>query len=90
VGLLAAIAFMIGLASLIGWYELFNVPLVAGALALLARDDDRSLLDGVRDAGRAVAGEGLPAVGPYSPVPAPLGHEARVEAAVLQRLVRAR
>jgi hypothetical protein len=51
VGLLAAIAFMIGLASLIGWYELFNVPLVAGALALLARDYDRSLLDMVRRQG---------------------------------------
>ena len=48
IGLLAAIAFMIGLAPLMSWYELANVPLVAGALALLARDYDRSLLDVVR------------------------------------------
>jgi hypothetical protein len=48
IGLLAAIAFMIGLAPLMSWYELANVPLVAGALALLARDYDRSLLDMVR------------------------------------------
>jgi hypothetical protein len=48
VGLLAAVAFMIGLAPLMSWYELANVPLVAGALALLARDYDRSLLDMVR------------------------------------------
>jgi hypothetical protein len=45
VGLLAAMAFMIGLAPLMSWYELANLPLVAGALALLARDYDRSLLD---------------------------------------------
>jgi hypothetical protein len=45
VGLLAAVAFMLGLAPLMSWYELANVPLVAGALALLARDYDRSLLD---------------------------------------------
>jgi hypothetical protein len=48
VGLLAAVAFMIALAPLMSWYELANVPLVAGALALLARDYDRSLLDMVR------------------------------------------
>jgi hypothetical protein len=47
-GLLAAIAFQIGLAPLISWYELGNVPLVAWALLLLARDYDRSLLDLVR------------------------------------------
>lgn len=47
-GLLAAIAFMIGLAPLMSWYELANLPLVAWALALLARDYDRSLLDMVR------------------------------------------
>jgi hypothetical protein len=47
-GLLAAIAFMIGLAPLVSWYELGNVPLVAWALALLARDYDRSLWDMVR------------------------------------------
>jgi hypothetical protein len=45
VGLLAAVAFMLGLAPLMSWYELANVPLIAGALALLARDYDRSLLD---------------------------------------------
>jgi hypothetical protein len=45
VGLLAAIAFMIGLATMMSWYELANVPLVAWALALLARDYDHSLLD---------------------------------------------
>ena len=48
VGLLAAVAFMTGLAPFMSWYELANVPLVAGALALLARDYDRSLLDMVR------------------------------------------
>jgi hypothetical protein len=47
-GLLAAIAFMVGLAPLLSWYELANVPLVAWALLLLGRDDDRSLLDMVR------------------------------------------
>jgi hypothetical protein len=47
-GLLAAVAFMIGLAPLMSWYELANLPLVAWALALLARDYDRSLLDMVR------------------------------------------
>jgi hypothetical protein len=52
VGLPAAIAFMIGLAPLMSWYELANVPLVAGALALLARDYDRRLLDMVRRQGR--------------------------------------
>ena len=44
-GLLAAIAFQVGLAPLMSWYELGNVPLVAWALLLLARDYDRSLLD---------------------------------------------
>jgi hypothetical protein len=44
-GLLAAIAFQIGLAPLLSWYELGNVPLVAWALLLLARDYDRSLWD---------------------------------------------
>ena len=47
-GLLAAIAFQVGLAPLISWYELGNVPLVAWALLLLARDYDRSLYDMVR------------------------------------------
>jgi hypothetical protein len=47
-GLLAAIAFQIGLAPLLSWYELGNVPLVAWALLLLARDYDRSLWDLVR------------------------------------------
>lgn len=44
-GLLAAVAFMAGLAPLLSWYELANVPLVAWALLLLARDYDRSLWD---------------------------------------------
>jgi hypothetical protein len=48
VGLLAAIAFQVGLAPLMSWYELGNVPLVALALLLLGRDYDRSLLDMVR------------------------------------------
>jgi hypothetical protein len=48
VGLLAAVAFMIGLAPLMSWYELANLPLVAWALALLTRDYDRSLPDLVR------------------------------------------
>jgi hypothetical protein len=47
-GLLAAVAFMVGLAPLLSWYELGNVPLVALALLLLARDYDRSLLNLVR------------------------------------------
>jgi hypothetical protein len=47
-GLLAAVAFQIGLAPLMSWYELANVPLVAWALLLLARDYDRSLWDLVR------------------------------------------
>jgi hypothetical protein len=47
-GLLAAIAFMVGLAPLISWYELGNVPLVAVALLLLARDYDHSIWDMVR------------------------------------------
>jgi hypothetical protein len=47
-GLLAAVAFMIGLAPLMSWYELVNVPLVAWALLLLGREYDRSLLDTVR------------------------------------------
>ena len=47
-GLLAAIAFQVGLAPLMSWYELGNVPLVAWALLLLARDYDRSLWDMVR------------------------------------------
>jgi hypothetical protein len=47
-GLLAAAAFMIGLAPLLSWYELANVPLVALALLLLGRDYDRSLRDMVR------------------------------------------
>jgi hypothetical protein len=47
-GLLAAVAFQIGLAPLMSWYELGNVPLVAWALLLLARDYDRSLWDMVR------------------------------------------
>jgi hypothetical protein len=47
-GLLAAIAFMVGLAPLLSWYELANVPLVALALLLLGRDYQRSLLDLMR------------------------------------------
>jgi hypothetical protein len=47
-GLLEAIAFMVGLAPLMSWYELANVPLVALALLLLGRDYDRSLWDMVR------------------------------------------
>jgi hypothetical protein len=47
-GLLAAVAFMVGLAPLLSWYELANVPLVALALVLLARDYDRSPVDMVR------------------------------------------
>jgi hypothetical protein len=47
-GLLAAIAFMLGLAPLLSWYELANVPLVALALLLLGRDYQRSLLDLMR------------------------------------------
>ena len=47
-GLLAAVAFMIGLAPLMSWYELGNVPLVAVALVLLGRDYNRSLWDNVR------------------------------------------
>ena len=47
-GLLAAVAFMVGLAPLMSWYELGNVPLVAVALLLLACDYDRSLWDMVR------------------------------------------
>ena len=47
-GLLAAVAFQIGLAPLLSWYELGNVPLVAWALLLLGRDYDRSLWDMVR------------------------------------------
>ena len=39
---------MIGLAPLMSWYELANLPLVAWALALLARDYDRNLLDMTR------------------------------------------
>jgi hypothetical protein len=48
VGLLAAVAFMVGLAPLLSWYELANVPLVALALLLLGRDYDRSLWRMVR------------------------------------------
>lgn len=47
-GLLAALAFMIGLAPFTSWYELANVPLAAWALLLLGRDYDRSLLEMVR------------------------------------------
>lgn len=47
-GLLAAVAFMVGLAPLMSWYELGNVPLVALALLLLGRDYNRSLWDMVR------------------------------------------
>jgi hypothetical protein len=47
-GLLAAVAFMVGLAPLLSWYELANVPLVTLALLLLARDYDRSPVDMVR------------------------------------------
>jgi hypothetical protein len=47
-GLLAATAFMVGLAPLLSWYELGNVPLVALALLLLTRDYRRSLWDLVR------------------------------------------
>jgi hypothetical protein len=51
-GLLAALGFMIGLAPFTSWYELVNVPLAAGALLLLGRDYDRSLLDLLRRQGR--------------------------------------
>jgi hypothetical protein len=44
-GLLAALAFLIGLAPFTSRYELANVPLAAWALLLLGRDYDRSLLD---------------------------------------------
>jgi hypothetical protein len=47
-GLLAAIAFMVGLAPLMSWYELANVPLVTLALLLLGRDYHCSLWDMVR------------------------------------------
>ena len=47
-GLLAAVAFQVGLAPLMSWYELGNVPLVALALLLLGRDYNRSLWDMVR------------------------------------------
>ena len=47
-GLLTAIAFMVGLAPLMSWYELGNVPLVALALLLLAREYHHSLFDLVR------------------------------------------
>jgi hypothetical protein len=47
-GLLAAVAFMVGLAPFTSWYGLANVPLVAWGLLLLGRDDDRSLLDMLR------------------------------------------
>ena len=47
-GLLAAVVFQIGLAPLLSWYELGNVPLVAWALLLLTRDYDRSLWDMLR------------------------------------------
>ncbi len=57
-GLLAAIAFMIGLVPLMSWYELGNVPLVALALLLLGRDYDRSLIDMVhrQQSGRQIPG----------------------------------
>ena len=47
-GVAPDVAFQVGLAPLLSWYELGNVPLVALALVLLARDYDRSLLDVVR------------------------------------------
>jgi hypothetical protein len=47
-GLLAAITFQLALAPMMSWYELGNVPLVAWALLLLARDYPRSLLDLIR------------------------------------------
>ena len=43
---------MVGLAPFMSWYELANLPLVAGALVLLAWDYDRSLLDMVRPQSR--------------------------------------
>jgi hypothetical protein len=45
VGLLTAVAFMIGLTPSVSWSVLANVPLVIGALLLLSRDYDRSVLD---------------------------------------------
>lgn len=48
VGLLAAAVFMIGLAPLLSWYELANVPLLALVGVLLARDYDRNLWDMIR------------------------------------------
>jgi hypothetical protein len=67
-GLLAAIAFMIGLVPLMSWYELGNVPLVALALLLLGRDYDRSLIGMVhrQQSGRHLTGHG----------PAPAGDRA--------------
>jgi hypothetical protein len=47
-GLLTAIAFMVGLAPLLSWYQLGNVPLVALALLLLGRDYHHSLFDLIR------------------------------------------
>jgi hypothetical protein len=61
-GLLAAIAFMIGLVPLMSWYELGNVPLVALALLLLGRDYDRSLIDMVH---RQQSGRHLPGTVPH-------------------------
>jgi hypothetical protein len=47
-GLLAAMAFMVGLAPLMSWYELGNVPLLALALVLLGREYNRNLWHMVR------------------------------------------
>jgi hypothetical protein len=66
-GLLAAIAFMIGLVPLMSWYELGNVPLVALALLLLGRDYDRSLIDMVH---RRQSSRHLPGTVPHQPVTA--------------------
>jgi hypothetical protein len=50
VGLLAATAFMVGLAPLMSSYELANLPLIAVALVLFTREHERSLVDLVRGA----------------------------------------
>jgi hypothetical protein len=60
VGLLAATAFMVGLAPLMSSYELANLPLIAVALVLLTREHERSLVDLVRGTPRTRSGGRLP------------------------------
>jgi hypothetical protein len=60
VGLLAATAFMLGLAPLMSSYELANLPLIAVALVLLTREHERSLVDLVRGTPRTRSGGRLP------------------------------